>query len=524
MAYNVAYGEEGKLATQLAEETGTAANWQACKRICADEDPGEFPLPLEVLQKVMSCLAQFEADGVRGPSMVACDLANAALVSKDFHKASKFGFSTLKEQTAQLQVLPSSEFIIPASVQCSYETLARLQRLPAAGGWSWQQWAACLQDPMQFSVYELKKAARQLAMPSNSSKLVSRILQAFGLQEPTSVAPQLLRAVLLERCCPEPWTGCKELSLTWELLQKLGRSEVDKLWPGLGGQLFASGLTSAAALRKALHTYISASSARQLQQLRHFLLMQLQDGREAVFQCRLEATEKARANTQKLLELACEVRQTAEREHKTRLRACKLLEHKLQQQEWLQEQQAVLFQRQHMRRQQQEQVDQNQELLQLRRLWLQWQAEGQGQIQWQLLQLDREEQLLEQQQMQVLEGREEDNKRQEFVDSCFMEAQDDVQWLEDRRAEQQPEIMEMVCKSRKVIADCETQLQTMLHYLPTGLQALLRWGGQQLQAPVEKACQELHEQAELLQQQLRKYLQDAMADLDAAEAAYFADR
>ncbi|WIA36852.1 hypothetical protein OEZ86_008103 [Tetradesmus obliquus] len=304
MAYNVAYGEGGQLATQLAGETGTAANWQACKRICADEESGEFLLPLEMVQKVMSCLAQFEADGVRGPSMVACDLANAALVSKDFHKASKFGFSTLEEQTAQLQVLPSSDFIIPASVRCSRKTLARLQRLPEAGGWSWQQWAACLQDPMQYSVYELKKAARQLAVPSNSSKLVSSILQAFGLQQPSSVSPQLLRAVLLERCCPEPWAGCEQLSLAGGLLQKVGRSGIDKLWPGLGEQLSASGLTSAAELRRALHTYTGACSARQLGQLLKLqeVLMQHHHSFKQGYKLTQEALADAVQALQQLLE------------------------------------------------------------------------------------------------------------------------------------------------------------------------------------------------------------------------------
>ncbi|WIA36850.1 hypothetical protein OEZ86_008101 [Tetradesmus obliquus] len=126
MAYNVAYGEGGQLATQLAGETGTAANWQACKRICADEESGEFLLPLEMVQKVMSCLAQFEADGVRGPSMVACDLANAALVSKGFHKASKFGFSTLEEQTAQLQEVAELRDRLQQQLQELPQVVARM--------------------------------------------------------------------------------------------------------------------------------------------------------------------------------------------------------------------------------------------------------------------------------------------------------------------------------------------------------------------------------------------------------------
>jgi hypothetical protein len=50
-----------------------------CKR--SSEKHGDVKLPDAVLQKIVGCLAAFEADGVRGPSMAAHDLANAALVS-----------------------------------------------------------------------------------------------------------------------------------------------------------------------------------------------------------------------------------------------------------------------------------------------------------------------------------------------------------------------------------------------------------------------------------------------------------
>jgi hypothetical protein len=42
---------------------------------------GDVKLPDAVLQTIISCLGVFEPDGVRGPCMVARDLANAALVS-----------------------------------------------------------------------------------------------------------------------------------------------------------------------------------------------------------------------------------------------------------------------------------------------------------------------------------------------------------------------------------------------------------------------------------------------------------
>jgi hypothetical protein len=51
------------------------------------EKHGNVKLPDAVLQQVISCLAGFEPDGVRGPSMAAADLANSALVSERAFKS-----------------------------------------------------------------------------------------------------------------------------------------------------------------------------------------------------------------------------------------------------------------------------------------------------------------------------------------------------------------------------------------------------------------------------------------------------
>uniref|UniRef100_A0A383WBS6 Uncharacterized protein n=1 Tax=Tetradesmus obliquus TaxID=3088 RepID=A0A383WBS6_TETOB len=199
--------------------------------------------------------------------MAARDLANAALVSSDFYKASKHGLAVLEAQAAELKLRCGWDFSKPASVQCSSKTLRMLQNLPRPTGWSWQQWAACLQDPLQFRVYELKQAARQLAVPGNSSKLVISILQAFGLQQPSSVAPQLLRAVLLERCCKCPWAGCEQISTVWEVLKDWSSSEIDRKWPGLSKRLLDDSCSTAAARRRALQMYTGACSKQQLQGL-----------------------------------------------------------------------------------------------------------------------------------------------------------------------------------------------------------------------------------------------------------------
>ncbi|WIA16730.1 hypothetical protein OEZ85_013384 [Tetradesmus obliquus] len=81
-----------------------AIRTDSSKRFCSDNKSGEFELPLALLEKVMSCLAVMEADGVRGPSMAARDLAHAALVSWEFYNASKHGFAVSEGQAAELKL------------------------------------------------------------------------------------------------------------------------------------------------------------------------------------------------------------------------------------------------------------------------------------------------------------------------------------------------------------------------------------------------------------------------------------
>jgi hypothetical protein len=69
------------VAAAAARDKLQAIRTNSSKRVCSDEKYGEVALPPGVLQKVVICLAAIEADGVRGPSMAARDLANAALVS-----------------------------------------------------------------------------------------------------------------------------------------------------------------------------------------------------------------------------------------------------------------------------------------------------------------------------------------------------------------------------------------------------------------------------------------------------------
>jgi hypothetical protein len=149
----------------------------------------------------------------------------------------------------------------------------QLPYLPEANGWSWQHWAAFLQDPLQYKLPELKQAARQLRMPVQGSKALLTVstLQAFGLNEPSRVSPQLLRAVLLERCCANPWVGCEDVGRVWHALSALLRLNPGGLeckWPGLGQAVLdeCSGMT-AAARRSVLSRYTGACSKQQLRQL-----------------------------------------------------------------------------------------------------------------------------------------------------------------------------------------------------------------------------------------------------------------
>jgi hypothetical protein len=191
-------------------------------------------------------------------------------VSWDFNTASKHGLAILEQQAAALMMTRDPYFYIPRRVKCSAQTLEQLQLLP--GSWSWAQWSALLQDPLQYKVPQLKQAAKQLGIPASKATkavLVVKILQAFGLQQPSRVAPQLLRAEVLERCCSCPWVGCEEIKDVWGWLLTLQPEQIKQKWPGLvvyRGRAFCG--MPAAEQRAALHKYAGASSKQHLEQIK----------------------------------------------------------------------------------------------------------------------------------------------------------------------------------------------------------------------------------------------------------------
>ncbi|KAF6256904.1 hypothetical protein COO60DRAFT_58690 [Scenedesmus sp. NREL 46B-D3] len=238
--------------------------FSSCKRARSSSEAGEkhgdVKLPDAVLQHIIGCLAAVEADGVRGPCLVAGDLANAALVSWDFYNAAKHGFVLLQQQVEKLHFMQQYSY--------RYDVDRALRRLPMADGWTWQQWAAFLSDPLPYKVPDLKEAAKQLFLTRTGTKaqLVVRVLGAFGLSAPSKAPPQLLRALALERIALRPWLGAGALVEARSALSMLFL--VDEGLPAWGpgitrDQHKAAG--SAAAWRKLLAAAGVKSKAQLLQ-------------------------------------------------------------------------------------------------------------------------------------------------------------------------------------------------------------------------------------------------------------------
>jgi hypothetical protein len=209
-------------------------------------------------------------------------------VSWDFYAASKHGLATLEQQAAALKLTRAhvAHIITRPHVKCSVKTLERLLLLPSS--WSWAQWSALLQDPLQYKVPQLKEAAKQLKIPvTNVTKavLVVSILQAFGLQDPSRVDPRLLRAVLLERCCTCPWVGCEEINHVWKVLLTHKSDKSNQKWPGLRKFIPTGWRTTAAERRAALHRHAGASSKQDL----HHITKVLKQLKEKELKERLDA-------------------------------------------------------------------------------------------------------------------------------------------------------------------------------------------------------------------------------------------
>jgi hypothetical protein len=189
-------------------------------------------------------------------------------VSWDFYNAAKSGFVQLQQHVEQLQITRRHWHY-----SFGWHLEAGPKGLPAANGWTWQQWGAFLSDPLYYKLPEFKAAAEQLGVFKTSTKaeLVVKLLGCFGLKAPSKVPPQLLRAVALERIALVPWGGCEVLRAVHKELQQLflyAGSKCERWGPEPGitkPQLQAA--KSAAALRKLLNS-VGVETKAQLLELK----------------------------------------------------------------------------------------------------------------------------------------------------------------------------------------------------------------------------------------------------------------
>jgi hypothetical protein len=178
-------------------------------------------------------------------------------VSWDFHNAAKHGFTLLQQQVEQLKIKPDY----------GYRLESGLKGLPAAKGWSWQQWADLLSDPLSCKLPDLQEAAKQLHVFKSGTKaeLIVRLLGAFGLKAPSKAPPQVLRALALERMCWQPWVGTESLLASQDAIYELLRLGKNCPWqelvPDIQQQIAAAtgGIT-----RQQLAAADSAAAWRQL--------------------------------------------------------------------------------------------------------------------------------------------------------------------------------------------------------------------------------------------------------------------
>lgn len=184
-------------------------------------------------------------------------------VSWDFYNACKLGFVQLQQQVEQLRFKPPDYW----RRRGSNNAAAGLAGLPAADGWSWQQWGAFLADPLRYNIQDLYDMAGQLGVPKSGKKaeLLLKVLRAFGLSAPSKAPPQLLRAVVLEQRCLLPWQGGEALAEYRSNLLYIMRADSEPWGPGITqSQLVAA--ESAAAWRELLMS-VGVDSKAQLLQL-----------------------------------------------------------------------------------------------------------------------------------------------------------------------------------------------------------------------------------------------------------------
>ena len=150
-------------------------------------------LPIDVWGKILGYLCEnMELDGVRGPSVVARDISSAAISCKEIYAASLPAFQ-------RLSTLCRS---ISASLQLG-ERRVWYRRPESLAGISPddQMWESFVRNPKSVKAKNIKALHHELGLTGCHQKsiMISEVLNALKLMQPSLIPARLLIAVMKER-------------------------------------------------------------------------------------------------------------------------------------------------------------------------------------------------------------------------------------------------------------------------------------------------------------------------------------
>ena len=130
-------------------------------------------------------------EGIRGPSVIARDIANAACVNKELYAASKSAFQHLSSFCSP--ILQLLRYLRPATngQQRQNTRLASNEAL----------WNLLVSNPASLTVKQVQSLAIAVGVPDRCSRVVTvvRLLEVLGLECPTAVAARLTASIMKEK-------------------------------------------------------------------------------------------------------------------------------------------------------------------------------------------------------------------------------------------------------------------------------------------------------------------------------------
>ena len=129
-------------------------------------------LPIEIWEMILVAVCKdIDVEGVRGPSVIARDLINASMASKELYSASLPAFQHL------------SSFCPP--MPCGADEL----------------WNAFVSDPMAMRLEDIKTLAKKSSVKVSQPRpaLIVQLMNYMKLQRPSRIPAKLLKAVMRER-------------------------------------------------------------------------------------------------------------------------------------------------------------------------------------------------------------------------------------------------------------------------------------------------------------------------------------